>query len=118
MRWRTEKAVGPDDLPAELLNVLRDEGELDTLGNFHEIIVAVWRVGGVPQQWKYAKIKVLHKKKYRTECGSYRCISSVAHAGKVLLKVIAGLALVTLANAKTCRRRNSVGSDLTARRLT
>ena len=52
MRWRTEKAVGPDDLPAELLNVLRDEGELDTLGNFHEIIVAVWRVGGVPQQWK------------------------------------------------------------------
>ena len=35
-------------------------------------------------------IKVLHKKKDRTECGNYRGISLVAHAGKVLLlKVIA-----------------------------
>ena len=33
---------------------------------------------------------MLHKKKYRTECGNYRGISLVAHAGKVLLKVIAG----------------------------
>ena len=33
---------------------------------------------------------MLHKKKYRTESGNYRGISLVAHAGKVLLKVIAG----------------------------
>ena len=33
---------------------------------------------------------MLHKKKDRTECGQYRGISLVAHAGKVLLKVIAG----------------------------
>ena len=33
---------------------------------------------------------MLHKKKDRTECGNYRGISLVAHAGKVLLKVIAG----------------------------
>ena len=33
---------------------------------------------------------MLHKKKYRTECGNYRGISLVAHAGKVLLKLIAG----------------------------
>ena len=32
---------------------------------------------------------VLHKKKDRTECGSYRGISLVAHAGKIMLKVIA-----------------------------
>ena len=43
------KAVGPDGLPAELLKVLADEGELNTLGKFHDIIVAVWRGGGVPQ---------------------------------------------------------------------
>ena len=83
------KAVGPDGLPAELLKVLADEGDSDTLGNFYEIIVAVWRGGVVPQQWKDATIKVLHKKKDRTECGNYRGISLVAHAGKVLLKVIA-----------------------------
>ena len=84
------KAVGPDGLPAEFLKVLADEGEFNTLGNFHDIIVAVWRGGSVPQQWKDATIKVLHNKKDRTECGNYRGISLVAHAGKVLLKVIAG----------------------------
>ena len=77
-------------MPAELLKVLADEREFNTLGNFHDTIVAVWRGGGVPQQQKDATIKVLHKKKYRTECGSYRGISLEAHAGKVLLKVIAG----------------------------
>ena len=44
----------------------------------------------MPQQWKDATIKVLHKKKNWTEGGNYRGISLVAHAGKVLLKVIAG----------------------------
>ena len=44
----------------------------------------------MPQQWKCATIKVLHKKKNRTECGNYRGISPVAHAGKVFLKVTAG----------------------------
>ena len=43
----------------------------------------------MPQQWKYAIIMVLHKKKDRTECGNYRGISLVAHAGKILLKIIA-----------------------------
>ena len=32
---------------------------------------------------------VLHKTKDRTECGNYRGISLVAHAGKILLKIIA-----------------------------
>ena len=85
-----QKAVGPNGLPAEPIKVFADEGEFNTLGNFHDIIVAVWRRGGVPQQWKYATIKVLHKKKDRTECGYYRGISQTAHVGKVLFKAIAG----------------------------
>ena len=32
---------------------------------------------------------IIHKKKDRTECSNYRGISLVAHAGKVLLKIIA-----------------------------
>ena len=43
----------------------------------------------MPQQWEDAIIMVLHKKKNRTEYGNYRGISLVAHAGKVLLKIIA-----------------------------
>ena len=46
--------------------------------------------GRVPQQWRDATIKVLHKKKNKTACGNYRDTSLVAQVGKVLLKVIAG----------------------------
>ena len=111
------KAVGLDGLPAELLKVLADEGQLNTLETFHDIIVAVWGGDGVPQQWKDATIKVLHKNKDRTKCGNYRGISLVADAGKVLLKVIAGR------RSDYCERENivpenSVGSDPNARRLT
>ena len=60
----------------------------------------MWRGGGVPQQLKNATIKVLHKAKDRTECDNYRGISLVAHAGKVLLKVIAGR------RSDYCERKN------------
>ena len=41
-------------------------------------------------QWKYATIKVLHKKKKnRTDCNSHVVISLVAHAGKTLLMTVA-----------------------------
>ena len=45
--------------------------------------------GEVPQEWKDAIIKFLHKKKDWTECSNYRGLSLVAHAGKVLLKIVA-----------------------------
>ena len=43
----------------------------------------------MPQQWKYAIIMVLHKRKDRTKYGNYRGISLVAYAGKILQKIIA-----------------------------
>ena len=45
--------------------------------------------GEVLQEWKDATSKVLHKKKDQTECSNYRGLSLVAHAGKVLLKIVA-----------------------------
>ena len=55
----------------------------------HRLTILIWRRGKVPQQWKDAVITVLHKKGDKTECGNYRGISLVSHAGKVLLKVVA-----------------------------
>lgn len=43
----------------------------------------------VPQDWKDANIKVLHKKKDGTQCGDYRDTSLVAHVAKALLKIVA-----------------------------
>ena len=52
------------------------------------MVKLVWHQRKVPQRWRDAVIKVLHKND-RTECGNYRGISLVAHAGKALLKVVA-----------------------------
>ena len=80
--------MGPDELPAELLK-LGLHHDSTVLREFHQVITRVWREEKVPQRWRNAVIKVLHKKKDRTECGNYRGISPVAHAGKVLLKIVA-----------------------------
>ena len=82
------KAMGPDDIPVELLKLgLHDDSII--VDEFYKIVLAVWKKEEVPQQWKDAVIKVLHKKSDKTQCGNYRGISLVAHAGKVILKVVA-----------------------------
>ena len=78
------KAMGPDELPAELLKLGLSDSSHEILLAFHDIIVAVWMTEEVLQKWKDATIKVLHKKKDRTECSNYRGLSLVAYAGKVL----------------------------------
>ena len=82
-------AMGPDELPAELLKLGLSDSSREILLAFHDVIVAVWMTEEVPQEWKDATIKVVHKKKDRIECSNYRDLSLVAHAGKVLLKIVA-----------------------------
>ena len=82
------KAVGPDGLPAEQLKLGLQQDRTIVL-ELHRLTILIWRQGKVPQQWKDAVITVLHKKGDKTECGNYRGISLVSHAGKVLLKVVA-----------------------------
>ena len=84
------KAVGPDGLPVELLNLGLQEDRTILL-ELHRLTTLIWREMKVPQQpWKDAVITVIHKKKgARTECGNYGGTSLVSHADKVLLKVVA-----------------------------
>ena len=82
------KAMGPDELPAELLKFGLSDSSHEILLAFH-IIVAVWMTGEVLQEWKDVTINVLHKSKDRAECSNYRSLSLVAHAGNVLLKIVA-----------------------------
>ena len=81
------KAVRPESLPAQLLKL--DHPEF--IWCFHNLLVNVWRTGDAPQQWKHTTIKVLHKKKDRSDCDNCRGISLVAQLGKVLLKIAAPL---------------------------
>ena len=82
------KAIGPGGVSIELIKITLN-GDPALRRRLLGIVVCIWRRGEVPQQWKYAIIMVLHKKKDRTECGDYRGISLVAHAGNILLKIIA-----------------------------
>ena len=103
------KAVGPDGVSVELFKItLNDDPALRR--RLLDIVVRIWRRGEVPQQWKDAIIVVLHKKKDRTECGNYRGISLVAHASKILLKIIARR-LSEYCERVGILRRNKVVSD-------
>ena len=82
------KAVGPDGVSVELFKMTLN-GDPALRRRLLDIVVRIWRGRQMPQQWKDGIIVVLHKKKERTECGNYRGISLVAHAGKILLKIIA-----------------------------
>ena len=82
------KAVGPDGVSVELFKISLN-GDPALRRRLLEIVVRIWRRGEVPQQFNNAIIMVLHKNKDRTECGNYRGISLVVHAGKVLRKTIA-----------------------------
>ena len=81
------------------------------LAAFHGIILRIWQERTVPQLWKDAAIQVLHKKKDPTECGNYRGVSLIAHAGKVLMKI------VTL-RLDSCLKRRGFTAGVTMRILT
>ena len=81
------------------------------------MIKLVWHQREVPQRWRKAAIKVLHKKKDRTECGNNRGISLVAHAGKVLVKIVATrLSAYYEASILLPEEKSSAGSAHTVRR--
>ena len=86
--FANRKTIRPDGVSVELFKITLN-GDPALRRRLLDIAVRVWRRGEVPQQWKDAIIMVLHKKKDRAECGNYRGISLVAHAGKILLKIIA-----------------------------
>ena len=82
------KAPGPDSLVVELLKI-DEPAEPIVLERFHGILVEVWNRGEVPQQWKDATIKVVHKKSDHSNCNNCWRISRLSHAGKVLLQIVA-----------------------------
>ena len=110
------KAMRPDNTPAELLKLgVRASSRL--LAALHGIVLRIWQERTVPQLWKDAVIQVLHKKKGPTDCGNYRGIFLVAHAVKVLLKIVA-LALARSLNASVCCRSHNADSDQAGLRWT
>ena len=82
------KAVGPDGVPVELFKIALN-GDPALRQRLLDIVVGIWREGRRPATVERRHHQGASQKKDRTECGNYRGISLVAHAGKILLKIIA-----------------------------
>ena len=74
------KVVAQDNLPVKLLKLGLNH-DPSVLREFYRVTKLVWHERIVPQRWRYAVTKVLHKKDMG-ELGNYRDISLVAHRSK------------------------------------
>ena len=83
------KTVRPDGVPVELLK-LGLQQDRTILLELHRLTTLIWWEGKVPQQWKGVVNTILHKKRDKTECGNYRGISLMSHAGNFSLKWLPG----------------------------
>ena len=82
------KASGGDGIPAELLQILKD----DAIKVLYSICQQIWKSQQWPQEWKRSVFIPIPKKGNVKECSNYRTIVLILHTGKVLLKILqAGL---------------------------
>ena len=73
------KASGGDEIPAELLQILKD----DAVKVLQSICQQIWKT----QDLKSCFIPI-PKKGDAKECSNYRTIAFISHASKVMLKIL------------------------------
>ena len=79
---KSNKAPGPDGIPAEIWKSSEALAE-----QLHSLLAHIWEKEDVPQQ--FASIVTIWKRKgSKSDCSNYREISLLAIAGKILGKVL------------------------------
>ena len=78
------KASGGDRIPVYLFQILKD----DALKVLHSICQQIWEAQQGPQDWKRSVFISIPKKGNAKGCSSYRTISLISHASKVMLKIL------------------------------
>ena len=79
-----EKATGFDCITGEELKAAGETG-IDIL---HKLCLKIWTEEIFPDDWGRAIITPIFKKKDKLDCGNYRGISLLSHAGKVLALIL------------------------------
>ena len=80
----TNKARGGDGIPAELIQILKD----DAVKVLHSICQQIWKTQQWPQDWKRSVFIPILKKGNAKECSNYHTIAPISHASKVMLKIL------------------------------
>ena len=78
------KPSGGDGIPAELLQILKD----DAVKVLHSICQQTWKTQQWPQDWKRSVFIPIPKKGKAKECSNYCTIAVISHASKVMLKIL------------------------------
>ena len=78
------KAGGGDGIPAELLQILKD----DAVKVLHSICQQIWKTQQWPQDWTRSVFIPIPKKGNANECSNYCTIAVISHANKVMLKIL------------------------------
>ena len=78
------KTSGGDGIPAELLQILKD----DAVKVLHSICQQIGKTQQWPQDWKRSVFIPIPKKGNAKECSNCHTISLISHAGKVMLKIL------------------------------
>ena len=78
------KASGDDEIPAELLQILKD----DAVKVLHPICQQIWRTQQWPLDWKRSVFISIPKKENAKECSNHHTIALISHASKVMLRIL------------------------------
>ena len=78
------KASGGDGIPAELLQILKD----DAVKVLHSICQQIRKTQQWSQDWKRSVFIPIPKKGNAKECTNYHTIALISHTSNVMLKIL------------------------------
>ena len=78
------KASGGDGIPAELLQILKD----DAVKVLHSVFQQIWKAQQWPQDWKRSVFIPIPKKGNAKDCSNDHTIELISHASKIMLKIL------------------------------
>ena len=77
------KASGGDGIPAELLQILKN----DAVKVLHSKCQQIWKTQQWPQDWEN-QFSFQFPKSNAKECSNYHTIALISHTNKVMLKIL------------------------------
>ena len=83
---KCKKAVGIDEIPAEVLKSLGERG----IDEIWKLCKLMYDTGQWPTDYSTSVIISIPKKVNADECKFYRTISLIPHASKIMLKILHG----------------------------
>ena len=79
----TNKASGGDGIPVELFQI-----QDDAVNVLHSKCQQIWKTQQWPQDWKRSVFIPIPKKGNSKECSNSRTVALIAHASKVMLRIL------------------------------